>query len=177
MLSDTSADREIAISPKRSCRRRGAFGSSRAGDASQASAEGFCGRKKRHPRSPPAREVMKPRCLPPICSACTAATPTCMAGKPRSFPSRRTAWAATRGKSSPRSAGKGVFARLKYNPVCTASSAYRSRKRADASTSAATVAVLPEAEDIDIDIKPEDIRIDTMRMSSSLMSMSAVLGL
>ena len=30
-------------------------------------------------------------------------------------------------------------------------------------TSAATVAVLPEAEDVDIDIKPEDIRIDTMR--------------
>ncbi|MCK9911113.1 peptide chain release factor 1, partial [Microbacteriaceae bacterium K1510] len=29
--------------------------------------------------------------------------------------------------------------------------------------SAATVAVLPEAEDIDVDIRPEDIRIDTMR--------------
>src|SRR4029450_13947096 len=30
-------------------------------------------------------------------------------------------------------------------------------------TSAATVAVLPEAEEIDIDIKDQDIRIDTMR--------------
>ncbi|MEE8296889.1 MAG: peptide chain release factor-like protein, partial [Hyphomicrobium sp.] len=30
-------------------------------------------------------------------------------------------------------------------------------------TSAATVAVLPEAEDVDIDIRPDDIRIDTMR--------------
>jgi peptide chain release factor 1 len=30
-------------------------------------------------------------------------------------------------------------------------------------TSAATVAVLPEAEDVDIDIRPGDIRIDTMR--------------
>ena len=30
-------------------------------------------------------------------------------------------------------------------------------------TSAATVAVLPEAEDIDVEIKPEEIRIDTMR--------------
>ena len=30
-------------------------------------------------------------------------------------------------------------------------------------TSAATVAVLPEAEDVDIDINPEDLRIDTMR--------------
>ncbi len=32
-------------------------------------------------------------------------------------------------------------------------------------TSAATVAVLPEAEDVDIDIKDEDLRIDTMRSS------------
>jgi peptide chain release factor 1 len=30
-------------------------------------------------------------------------------------------------------------------------------------TSAATVAVLPEAEDVDIDIRPEDVRLDTMR--------------
>lgn len=34
-------------------------------------------------------------------------------------------------------------------------------------TSAATVAVLPEAEDVDIDIRNEDIRIDTMRASGS----------
>jgi peptide chain release factor 1 len=30
-------------------------------------------------------------------------------------------------------------------------------------TSAATVAVLPEVEDVDLEIRPEDIRIDTMR--------------
>jgi peptide chain release factor 1 len=34
-------------------------------------------------------------------------------------------------------------------------------------TSAATVAVLPEAEDVDIDIRPEDIRVDTLRASSA----------
>ena len=34
-------------------------------------------------------------------------------------------------------------------------------------TSAATVAVLPEAEDVDIEINPADIRIDTMRASGS----------
>jgi peptide chain release factor 1 len=34
-------------------------------------------------------------------------------------------------------------------------------------TSAATVAVLPEAEEVDIDIRPEDIRIDTMRASGA----------
>ncbi|TIM66170.1 MAG: peptide chain release factor 1, partial [Mesorhizobium sp.] len=34
-------------------------------------------------------------------------------------------------------------------------------------TSAATVAVLPEAEEVDIDVRAEDIRIDTMRASGS----------
>jgi peptide chain release factor 1 len=34
-------------------------------------------------------------------------------------------------------------------------------------TSAATVAVLPEAEEVDIDIRNEDIRIDTMRSSGA----------
>jgi peptide chain release factor 1 len=34
-------------------------------------------------------------------------------------------------------------------------------------TSAATVAVLPEAKDVDIDIQPGDIRIDTMRASGA----------
>ncbi len=60
--------------------------------------------------------------------------------------------------------GKGVFARLKYEsgvhrvqriPVTEAGGRIH--------TSAATVAVLPEAEEIDVDIKPEEIRIDTMR--------------
>jgi peptide chain release factor 1 len=64
--------------------------------------------------------------------------------------------------------GKGVFARLKFEsgvhrvqrvPVTEASGRIH--------TSAATVAVLPEVEDIDIDIKPEDIRIDTMRSSGA----------
>jgi peptide chain release factor 1 len=60
--------------------------------------------------------------------------------------------------------GKGVFARLKYEsgvhrvqrvPVTEASGRIH--------TSAATVAVLPEAEEVDLEIRPEDIRIDTMR--------------
>ena len=60
--------------------------------------------------------------------------------------------------------GKGVFARLKFE-----SGVHRVQRvpETEASgrihTSAATVAVLPEPEEVDIDIKPEDIRIDTMR--------------
>lgn len=62
--------------------------------------------------------------------------------------------------------GKGVFARLKFE-----SGVHRVQRvpETEASgrihTSAATVAVLPEAEDIDIDIRNEDLRIDTMRAS------------
>ena len=60
--------------------------------------------------------------------------------------------------------GKGVFARLKYE-----SGVHRVQRvpATEASgrihTSAATVAVLPEAEEVDLEIRPEDIRIDTMR--------------
>jgi peptide chain release factor 1 len=52
--------------------------------------------------------------------------------------------------------GRGVFSKLKFE-----SGVHRIH------TSAATVAVLPEAEEIDIEIKPEDIRIDTMRSSGA----------
>ena len=64
--------------------------------------------------------------------------------------------------------GENVFARLKYESgvhrvqrVPTTESGGRIH------TSAATVAVLPEAEDVDIHIDPSDIRIDTMRASGS----------
>ena len=64
--------------------------------------------------------------------------------------------------------GKGVFARLKFE-----SGVHRVQRvpATEASgrihTSAATVAVLPEAEEVDVAIKPEDIRIDTTRASSA----------
>ncbi len=64
--------------------------------------------------------------------------------------------------------GKGVFSKLKYE-----SGVHRVQRVPDTEgggrihTSAATVAVLPEAEDVDIDIRPEDIRIDTMRASGA----------
>jgi peptide chain release factor 1 len=60
--------------------------------------------------------------------------------------------------------GKGVFARLKFE-----SGVHRVQRvpATEASgrihTSAATVAVLPEPEEVDLEIKPEELRIDTMR--------------
>ena len=60
--------------------------------------------------------------------------------------------------------GDGVFARLKFESgVHRVQRIPATETGGRIHTSAATVAVLPEAEDIDIDIKPEDIRIDTMR--------------
>lgn len=60
--------------------------------------------------------------------------------------------------------GKGVFARLKFESgVHRVQRVPATETQGRIHTSAATVAVLPEAEDIDIDIKAEDIRIDTMR--------------
>ncbi|MCC7254229.1 peptide chain release factor 1 [Hyphomicrobium sp.] len=60
--------------------------------------------------------------------------------------------------------GRGVFARLKYESgVHRVQRIPATESGGRIHTSAATVAVLPEAEDIDIDIKDQDIRIDTMR--------------
>ena len=64
--------------------------------------------------------------------------------------------------------GRGVFSKLKFE-----SGVHRVQRvpETEASgrihTSAATVAVLPEAEEIDIEIRAEDIRIDTMRSSGA----------
>ena len=64
--------------------------------------------------------------------------------------------------------GEGVYARLKYE-----SGVHRVQRVPETEaggrihTSAATVAVLPEAEEVDIDIPASDIRIDTMRASGA----------
>jgi peptide chain release factor 1 len=64
--------------------------------------------------------------------------------------------------------GKGVFAKLKFESgVHRVQRVPATEGSGRIHTSAATVAVLPEAADVDIEIKPEDIRIDTTRASSS----------
>ncbi|MEC8163645.1 MAG: PCRF domain-containing protein, partial [Pseudomonadota bacterium] len=65
-------------------------------------------------------------------------------------------------------AGRGVFAKLKFESgvhrvqrVPTTESGGRIH------TSAATVAVLPEAEEVDIEVDPGDLRVDTYRASGA----------
>src|SRR6185312_14296803 len=64
--------------------------------------------------------------------------------------------------------GRGVFAKLKFESgVHRVQRVPATEAGGRIHTSAATVAVLPEAEEVDIDIRPEDIRIDTMRASGA----------
>ncbi|WP_029042388.1 peptide chain release factor 1 [Cucumibacter marinus] len=65
-------------------------------------------------------------------------------------------------------AGTGVYARMKYESgVHRVQRVPETESGGRIHTSAATVAVLPEVEDIDIEIRPEDLRIDTMRASGA----------
>ncbi len=64
--------------------------------------------------------------------------------------------------------GQGVFARLKYESgVHRVQRVPATESGGRIHTSAATVAVLPEARDVDIRIEPYDLRIDTMRSSGA----------
>ncbi len=64
--------------------------------------------------------------------------------------------------------GDGVFARMKYESgVHRVQRVPATESGGRIHTSAATVAVLPEAEEVDIDIPASDIRIDTMRASGA----------
>lgn len=64
--------------------------------------------------------------------------------------------------------GDGVFARLKFESgVHRVQRVPETESGGRIHTSAATVAVLPEAEEVDVDVPADDIRIDTMRASGS----------
>ncbi|MEL6747544.1 MAG: peptide chain release factor 1 [Pseudomonadota bacterium] len=67
-----------------------------------------------------------------------------------------------------RVSGSGVFARLKFESgVHRVQRIPATESGGRIHTSAATVAVLPEAEEIDIEVRNEDLRIDTMRASGA----------
>jgi peptide chain release factor 1 len=64
--------------------------------------------------------------------------------------------------------GKGVFAALKFESgVHRVQRVPVTESGGRIHTSAATVAVLPEAEEVDVEIPAQDIRIDTMRASGA----------
>lgn len=60
--------------------------------------------------------------------------------------------------------GKGAYSRLKYESgVHRVQRVPETESSGRIHTSTATVAVLPEVEEVDIEIKPEDLKIETMR--------------
>jgi peptide chain release factor 1 len=64
--------------------------------------------------------------------------------------------------------GKGVFAALKFESgVHRVQRVPATESGGRIHTSAATVAVLPEAEEVDLEIPAQDLRIDTMRASGA----------
>ena len=64
--------------------------------------------------------------------------------------------------------GVGVFAKMKFESgVHRVQRVPETESGGRIHTSAATVAVLPEAEEVDIEVRTEDIRIDTMRASGA----------
>ncbi len=64
--------------------------------------------------------------------------------------------------------GKGAYSRLKYESgVHRVQRVPETESSGRIHTSTATVAVLPEAEEVDIEIKPEELKIETMRASGA----------
>ena len=64
--------------------------------------------------------------------------------------------------------GRNVFARMKFESgVHRVQRVPETEANGRVHTSAATVAVMPEAEDVDIQINPDDLRIETMRSQGS----------
>lgn len=64
--------------------------------------------------------------------------------------------------------GKGAYSKLKYESgVHRVQRVPETESQGRIHTSAATVAVLPEAEDVDIEISPNDLRVDVYRSSGN----------
>jgi peptide chain release factor 1 len=63
--------------------------------------------------------------------------------------------------------GRGVFAKLKFESgVHRVQRVPATEAQGRIHTSASTVAVLPEAEDVDVDLNPNDLEVETLRASS-----------
>ena len=120
-------------------------------------------------RSRPARAARSRRCSPATCCGCTCATPSGAAGRPRcSTPPSPTSAATrtSRSRSRPRSRRGQSGRRLKFEGgVHRVQRVPVTESQGRIHTSAAGVLVLPEAEEVDVTIDPNDLRIDVFRSS------------
>ena len=112
-------------------------------------------------KSAPARAATKPASSPPKFSACTPATPKRSAGKWKSRPAANRRWADSR-KCSRWSAATRSTAGCKYESgVHRVQRVPATEQQGRVHTSAITVAVLPEADEVEVKVEEKDIRIDT----------------
>jgi len=102
----------------------------------------------------PAPAATRPRCLPATCSGCMSAAGLRLEGRVIS------ASEGTMGgfKKSSRSAGRGAFAKLKFDPRAPGAAVPDTETQGRIHTSAATVAVLRRFEEVDVEIKNDDLR-------------------
>ena len=164
----------------RSCGRARAQGNGRGGsrrDPAQAARmrsarwRSSCCRATRRTTAPrcsrcaPARAATRRRCSPAICCACTSASPKSQRLAIRADLRQRVGSRRLQGSDrlDQRSGRLRQAEVRKRRPSRPARAATESGGRIH--TSAATVAVLPEAEDVDVHIDDKDLRIDVYRSS------------
>ena len=127
------------------------------------------GRGRRHEarswRSAPAPAARRRRCSPATSTACTSATPSCSGWRFEPLSVSDTGLGGIK-EVIVAIKGRGVFARLKYEAgVHRVQRVPATEASGRIHTSAATVAVLPEAEEVDVKIDEKDLRIDVYRSS------------
>ena len=114
-------------------------------------------------RSAPARAATRPLCSPPTCSACTLAMPSAAAGRPKCSRQNETGIGGFK-EVIFQVKGKGAYSRLKFESgVHRVQRVPATEAQGRIHTSTATVAVLAEVDEVEIDIPEKDIKMDVYR--------------
>ena len=117
-------------------------------------------------RSGPARAATRPRCSPPSCTGCTSATPQRHRYTPEVLSLNETGIGGIK-EAIVQVHGDGAYSRLKFEGgVHRVQRIPATESSGRIHTSTATVVVLPEVEEVEIEIDEErDLRIDVKRSS------------
>ena len=165
MLADPEmrelAEAETAPAARTACRPSSTRSASRCCRATRPTSAPPSSRSAR----PPA--ATRPGCSRPSCSAPTSATPRARGWRFEVLEYDESDLGGIKGATA-EIAGRGVFAQLKFESgVHRVQRVPATETQGRIHTSTVTVAVLPEAEEVDIQINEGDLRIDTYRASGA----------